>query len=105
MYWLTGILGVAMAIAPFVFGYSANSNALWTSVVLGVGVVAVSIFEGAVRGKEQWEYWVTGSIGILAILAPFALGFNTHVTAMWTTVAAGILIAFAAGYKLLSWEK
>lgn len=104
MYWLTGILGVAMMAAPYVLRYSTNTTALWTSVILGVGVVAVSLFEGAVRGKERWEYWAAGAIGVLAIIAPFVLRFSTHATAMWTTVVAGVLIALAAGYKLLSWE-
>jgi len=42
MYWLTGILGFVLMIAPFLFGYSYDTAALWTSIVVGVLIVILA---------------------------------------------------------------
>lgn len=102
MYWLTGILGVALAIAPFVLGYTSQPAALWTSIIAGLGVVMVSVLEATAHDKENWEYWIAGILGIAALAAPFVLGFNTITTAMWTSVIAGGLIAVFAGTRLFT---
>lgn len=100
MYWLTGILGAVFAIAPWIFGYSSNITASWTSFIFGIAVVAVSIIEGMRSDREQWEYWTAGILGVLAILAPFILGFGSFVNAMWSSVILGILIVVFAGSRL-----
>lgn len=100
MYWLTGVLGVAMALAPYFFGYTNNSAAFWTSVIVGIGVVAVSIVEAAAHDREAWEYWVAGLLGITALLAPFIFQFNGISEALWTSVIGGGLLAVFAGSRL-----
>lgn len=104
MYWLTGILGFALTIAPFVFGYANNTPALWTSIIIGLSAMTVSWIEGARNDREQWEYWTAGILGIVSIVAPFTLGFSSHVIAMWTSVTIGVLLAVFAGSKLLTGE-
>jgi bacteriorhodopsin len=76
MYWFTGILGLAMAVAPFALGYSDNTFAMWTSVILGLAVLLASLFEALDERKAKWEWWVTGIAGILAVIAPFVFGFT-----------------------------
>lgn len=100
MYWTTGILGLALAVAPFVLSYSDNTAALWTSVLVGGATIVVSLIEGLQADREQWEYWIAGILGVVAIAAPFALDFSNHATAVWTTVIAGTLIALFAGSRL-----
>lgn len=102
MYWITGLLGLGFTLAPFAFGYADNPVALWTSLLLGGGVIVTSYLEAAADGKDRWEYWVATVAGISAIAAPFALGFRDLTSAMWTSVGVGILLAIVAGYKLLS---
>lgn len=102
MYWIMGILGLVFVAAPFVLGYMNNIPALWTSIIIGVVVVAVSALEAIVRGKEKWEYQAAGILGILAVVAPFMLGFNVHVTAMWTSIVLGVLIILAASSQLFT---
>jgi len=100
MYWITGVLGVFLMVAPYLFGYADNAAAYWTSLLAG-GIVAVaSIWEGMETRKANWEYWVAAIVGIFAIVAPFIFGFGTHATAMWTSVIVGVLIAMFAGSKL-----
>lgn len=107
MYWFTGILGLVLTVAPFVFGYSTNTAALWTSIVIGIATFSISWIEGAEGDREQWEYWTSAVLGLVAIAAPFVLGFAGHPSAMWTSVITGGLLAVFSGSKLLvgNWGK
>ncbi|HET9946612.1 MAG TPA: SPW repeat protein [Patescibacteria group bacterium] len=100
MYWLTGISGLLLMVAPYVFQYSDNQAALWTSVITGLVVVVASASEGLEKQKENWEYWVAALMGVFAIVSPFLFGFNSHATALWTTVTMGVVITFLAGSRL-----
>lgn len=100
MYWITGFLGVAFALAPFLFGYSENTLALWTSLLLGGAVVVISYMEAVAGDTQRWEYWVAIVLGAGAIIAPFILGFGTHMTALWVSIAVGLMLAAVAGSKL-----
>jgi uncharacterized membrane protein HdeD (DUF308 family) len=102
MYWLTGIAGVLLILAPFVFSYADNQAALWTSLMAGLVVIVASVWEGFERQKENWEYWTAGIVGIVAIFAPFMLGFGSHASAMWTTVIMGAVIAILGFGKIMS---
>ena len=101
MYWLTGILGLALIAAPFGFSYTDNTNALWTSVILGAAVVLVSLYKAVMRDKANWEYWVAGAMGILALLAPFVLSFTPVTEALWACLAFGALMVILDGYEVL----
>jgi uncharacterized membrane protein HdeD (DUF308 family) len=102
MYWITGILGLALILAPFVFGFSANASAMWSSIVLGAVITLASIVEGWTRDDRNWEYWVVGLAGILAILAPFVLGFSSVSGALWTAIILGAVITLLAGTKVFA---
>lgn len=101
MYWLTGIVGIFMIAAPYVFNYSDNTTALWTSIISGFVVAGASLWEAVATRKENWEYWVAALVGVFAIAAPFLLGFGHILSATWTTVIAGAVVAVLAGYKVL----
>lgn len=100
MYWITGILGFALASAPFLLGYADNSVAMWTSVILGGATLFVSYLEGLAADKDRWEYAVAALVGLGIIAAPFVLGFGGLTVAMWTSVAIGVLLTIIAGTKL-----
>lgn len=100
MYLLTGFLGLVAIIAPYIFGYSVDSVALWTSLIVGGVLIVASVFEGIAADRERWEYWVVGATGVGAILAPFVLGFASLTTALWTLVIIGIVTVLAAWTKL-----
>lgn len=99
MYWITGILGLALIVAPFALGFSSNSIALWASVILGAAVVLVSGIKAVTHDTARWEYWVAGILGLAAIVAPFVLRFSAQATAMWTNIVLGALVAVLAGYQ------
>ena len=100
MYWLTGISGLALAIAPFLLGYSDHQMAMWSGVILGAVVLVASIFEAMDESRAKWEWWVAGVAGLIAVIAPFVLGFSTLVTALWATIILGIVVLAVAGYEV-----
>jgi len=102
MYWITGILGLALIVAPFVLGYSGDTTALWSSIILGVIVVVASGIQGLVHDVTKWEYWVAGIAGLLAVVAPFVLHFNTLTTALWASVILGAVMAILSGYEVFA---
>lgn len=100
MYLLTGFLGIIAIVSPYLFGYNDDTVALWTSLIMGGVLLAASIFEGIAADREKWEYWVVGVAGLVAILAPFALGFSALTAALWTLVIIGGVTILAAWMKL-----
>lgn len=100
MYLFTGFLGLVSIIAPYLFRYSSDATALWTSLAIGVILVIDSIFEGIAADKERWEYWVAGTVGAGAVFAPFVLGFSGLTEAVWTLVILGVVTILAAWMKL-----
>jgi hypothetical protein len=102
MKWLTAILGIALAGAPFVLGYSDNAAAMWTSIVLGAVVVVLSAIEAIDTSGQTWEYWAAGAAGLLAVIAPFVFGFSTITWALLVTVGFGFLILLISGYEVFT---
>lgn len=90
MKWVTSILGVALILAPFVFGYSGTPWALWTSLILGVVV--------AVLGYKH-SYKAAAIVGLVVFLAPWVLGFSGIPGAAWCCWLLGGAVALLAGYR------
>ncbi len=102
MYWIISLFGILLLIAPFVLGFTDNTAALWTCYGLGL-VVALFASTKAVTGDEgKWEGVVSGIAGVLAVIAPFVLGFSDNAAALWTCVILGLGVALAAGYEALA---
>ncbi len=101
MYWITGILGLALIVAPFVLSYSGDLTAMWSSIILGAAIVVVSIIKAFMRDTAKWEYWVAGILGVLAIIAPFALGFRTQIRPLDASIILGLIVLVLAGYQAL----
>jgi len=102
MYWLTGVLGLALFFAPFVLGYSTDSTAFWSNIVLGAAVVVISGIKGLMQDASRWEYWIAGLLGLVIVIAPFVLNYATVAVALWASIFVGAVIAILSGYKIFS---
>jgi bacteriorhodopsin len=100
MTWVTLLLGLFLGVAPWLMGYQDNNSAMWTSVILGTVMVLVSGYKAVVHDNARWEYWIAGFAGLLAVFAPFVLGFTIEAVAMWTTGIVGLVVFFIALYEL-----
>ena len=105
MYWLTGLMGLILAAAPFVFGFSNNPQALWTSLIVGSVLMVSAALEGWSDDKQTWEYWVMGVAGVGAIFAPFVLGFYGVYAAAWSLVIIGVVTVISVSARLLQSSK
>jgi hypothetical protein len=102
MYWFTGLLGVLMVIAPWVLRFNDNTTALLTSIALGTILFLLATVEAYQKGNVMWEYWVAGLVGLLAIVAPFVLGFSSLTIALWSMIVLGGLALIASGYAVFT---
>jgi hypothetical protein len=102
MYWLTGILGALLVLAPFILGYRDNATALWTSVVLCAVIILVSLIEGLTKDDRNWEYWVAGLTGVLAVIALFVFGFSAITASVWASIVIGAMVTILAGTKVFA---
>lgn len=100
MYWVTLLLGIISMAAPYLFGYSDNTAALWTGFIVGAVLMGTSVMEWLDEEKRTWEYWVAGLAGISAIAAPFVLGFGGLTGAVWTLALIGIVTVVISGARL-----
>ncbi len=98
MHWIISLLGDLLLIAPFILGFSANTPALWTCIVLGVVVTLSAGYKAVAKDEAKWEVVVAGIAGVLAVLAPFILGYSSNATAMWTSIILGLVVAVLAGW-------
>ncbi len=90
MNWVTAIAGLVMIMAPFLFGYTGNPAALWTSLIMGIIL--------PVLGYLKAYKWATAA-GVILLVAPFILGFNGVDAAMWTCLVVGAVVTLLAGYQ------
>jgi len=96
MKWVTVILGVVLFLAPFVLGYSDDSGALWTSLVLAVVIAILGYVE---------QYKVVALVGVITFLAPWVIGFDGESGALWSCLLLGGATAVLNGYVGFTYEK
>jgi hypothetical protein len=99
MYWVSGILGAGLMLLPFLMGYTDVSTVLWSSIILGLIALGVSIYKGVTQDQARWEYIVVGIVGLLAVFAPFMFGFSTLTLVVWAFVIIGGVMAIFGGYE------
>jgi len=102
MYLLTGLVGLIALAAPFVLGFTGNTAALWTNLIVGAVLLIASVAEAFEQDRDNLEYWVAAIFGIGAISAPFAFSYTDHTQALWTSIGVGVLAIVAAGLRFFN---
>jgi VIT1/CCC1 family predicted Fe2+/Mn2+ transporter len=100
MYWIMSILGLVLFIAPFVFGFSANTAAMWACIILGLVVALSAGYKAIAQDKAKWQVVLILIAGILAVINPFILGYNTNAGGMWTSIIMGVVMVILAGKEI-----
>lgn len=81
------VLGIWVAISPFVLGFSGNIAGRWSNIAVGIALVLVSL--ASTWGNEAFEGLVV-PLGAWLFAAPFVLGFWK-----WAFLANNLCLAFA----------
>ena len=96
--------GVCLVVAPWIVGYAYgaafSAAAVWTSVILGVIVLAVAAYRVYAKDRSPWEAWISAACGVLAIIAPFVFGYSER--ALWTSIILGAVIVVLAVIQLFA---
>jgi hypothetical protein len=95
---VNAVVGVCLALSPWVLGFSTMGMAAWSAWIAGVLIALVAI--GALVAFAQWEEWANLILGVLALLAPWLLGFSSSAEATTVHVAAGLIVTVLAAAEL-----
>lgn len=91
--WVSLVSGVYMILAPFLFGFTNQTQEAWNSLLLGIIVSVLAVYRMTSPGLHIWTATVSLVLGLWAIVAPFALGAGNVMAAVWSGVIAGAAVA------------
>lgn len=100
--WTSFVLGLWLAVSPWVLDYTAEDAATANAAFLGVAIAIGSHFE--VSFDENSIEWFNMAAGLWLVAAPFVLGFGDSIAATANSIAVGTLVA-ALSSSMLSLDK
>lgn len=94
------LVGIALLLAPYIFGFSDNANqaAILIPQILGVGLIVYSLFTnyeyGAVKVLSMTYHLIVDFIAAtLLALSPFLFGFSDEAPNVWLPhVVVGVTV-------------
>jgi hypothetical protein len=89
---IVGVLGVWLAVSPWVVGPTGSDLLSASCVALGVALVA-SAAAMAFPARAAWGAWLSVVVGLLAAVSPWLLGFSEQSDATINASAAGLVAA------------
>lgn len=96
---LTGLLGLWLIVAPFVF--TVPTTPLWNAVIVGIVIAIIGGYNYYRTTQDQevgtWGAGLNTLLGLWMIAAPFVFGVSG--LPLWNAVSVGILVALFAGYN------
>lgn len=88
------ILGLLLAVSPWLLGFTGLEGATLNAVIIGGLICALSAL--ALTLLDHWEAYLSGLLGIWAMLSPCLLGFTAYDTAMLAHIGLGALVVVVA---------
>jgi hypothetical protein len=92
------VLGLALALLPWLAGFTAETPAAWTAWGTGAAMALLAI--AGLAGYAFVASWLNLAAGVWAIVAPWLVGFAAITAAVWSHVVVGLLVAIAAAIEL-----
>lgn len=96
---LSACMGLWFLFSPWIFGFEALTNALFTCALLGSLQFVSSLMALGKTGKKVWQNWLCFIIGALFIVVPNV--FHLNLMAFFSFVVLGfmtILVNYANLY-------
>jgi uncharacterized membrane protein HdeD (DUF308 family) len=90
--WVNLLLGIWLIVSPWVFGTVSNTVATVVLVVLGIAVVAFSIW-ALVRLEDSAAEWWNFIVGIVLFLMPWIFKYTTTYSDALNSWAVGVVVA------------
>jgi hypothetical protein len=89
--WTNGMLGLWLAMAPFV-SMDVDSNKI-NNVCVGLIVATVSWY---IQKEKSWQRWTTMILGVWIFIASFIPALVEGTGYLWNNLVCGIIIALVA---------
>lgn len=83
-------------ISPWAIGFAGAPA--WNAWIVGIVLAVLAL--AALAAFAEWEEWANLALGLWLIAAPWLLGFEANVNALWTHVILGVLAAAVSGWAI-----
>lgn len=93
------IMGIVLAVSPWLFDFAAGGAETWIPVILGIGTILYSLMTAYEYGAAKIismrsHLWMDGIAGLFLALSPWLFGFADLV--FWPHLILGLLEVGAA---------
>jgi len=92
------LAGLALVLSPWVLGFTTDMAAAWNAWIVGAAVALAALW--ALVSFHWAEKWVSGALGLWAVVAPWALGFSELTLAAGTHVVLGLVVVISVAATL-----
>lgn len=92
------LAGLALVLSPWVLGFTTDMAAAWNAWIVGAAVALAALW--ALVSFHWAEKWVSGALGLWAVVAPWALGFEAVRAAAGAHVVLGLVVLILAAATL-----
>jgi membrane protein YdbS with pleckstrin-like domain len=93
------VLGIWLAVSPYVLGYADQATPAWNAYV--VGVVILVIAAAAIWAFQKWEEWINAVLGLWLIVSPWILGYSEVATPLWNQIIVGVVVGGLAMWSVI----
>ncbi len=92
------IAGLLLFLSPWLLGFAAVTAAAWNAWIVGAAITLVAV--AALLAFHEAEEWRNGALGLWAVVAPWALGFEAVRAAAGAHVVLGLVVLILAAATL-----
>jgi len=96
--WANMIFGLLLALSPWLLRFAGLEAATLNAVIIGGLICALSAL--ALTLLDRWEAYISGLLGIWAILSPWLIGFTTYDMATLAHIGLGGLVVLVAAIEV-----
>jgi hypothetical protein len=96
--WTNMVLGLLLVASPWLLRFTGLEAVTLNAVVIGGLVFALSAL--ALTLLDRWEAYISGLLGIWAILSPWLIGFSNYDAATAAHIGLGALVVVIAAIEI-----
>lgn len=92
--WANMVFGLLLAVSPWLLQFNGLEGATLNAVIIGGLICALSAL--ALTLLDHWEAYISGLLGVCAMLSPWLLGFTAYDAATLAHTGLGALVVVVA---------
>jgi hypothetical protein len=101
--WINLVFAICLFISPWVVGFAFEATPAWNAWIVGIVLGALTV--ATLSAFAEWEEWANLVLGLWLIVSPWLLQFAANVSAMWTHVVVGVLVAAVAAWAVWDYRQ